>query len=264
MFEATLAEASVLKKVLDAIKDLVTEANFDCNTEGISLQAMDTSRVALVSFFLQADGFAEYRCDRSLSLGINLNSLTKIMKCANSDDRVTIKADDGAATATFTFESPSSERVSQFTLKLMEINQQRLGIPQTDYKATVSMSSAEFQRISRDLSMIGDSVTLAVKKDSILFSVTGDIGEGNICLRQGGSADRGDVTVVDCSEPVTANFALKYFNNFTKATALSNTVTLQLFPGLPLNVQYKMDELGFIRFYLAPKLDDEEEEGGDM
>ena len=132
MFEATLAEASVLKKVLDAIKDLVTEANFDCNTEGISLQAMDTSRVALVSFFLQADGFAEYRCDRSLSLGINLNSLTKIMKCANSDDKglsffffhcpfffnvfccccccihiVTIKADDGAATATFTFESPS-------------------------------------------------------------------------------------------------------------------------------------------------------------
>lgn len=87
MFEATLAEASVLKKVLDAIKDLVTEANFDCNTEGISLQAMDTSRVALVSFFLQADGFAEYRCDRSLSLGINLNSLTKIMKCANSDDK---------------------------------------------------------------------------------------------------------------------------------------------------------------------------------
>ena len=75
MFEATLAEASVLKKVLDAIKDLVTEANFDCNTEGISLQAMDTSRVALVSFFLQADGFAEYRCDRPLSLGINLNSL---------------------------------------------------------------------------------------------------------------------------------------------------------------------------------------------
>ena len=87
MFEATLTEASILKRVLDAIKDLVTEANFDCNTEGISLQAMDTSRVALVSFFLQAESFEEYRCDRPLSLGINLNSLTKIMKCANSDDK---------------------------------------------------------------------------------------------------------------------------------------------------------------------------------
>ena len=157
-----------------------------------------------------------------------------------------------------------AERVSQFTLKLMEINQQRLGIPQTDYKATVQMSSVEFQRISRDLSVIGDSVTLAVKKDSILFSVTGDIGDGNICLRQGGGADRADETIVDCSEPVTATFALKYFNYFTKATALANSVSLQLFPGLPLNVQYKMEDMGFIRFYLAPKLDEDEDASGDM
>ena len=343
MFEATLADASLLKKVLDAIKDLVTEANFDCNTEGISLQAMDTARVALVSFFLQADGFEEYRCDRSISLGINLNSLTKIMKCANSDDKglfhylLTTTSAFSPLYCFFLFDymnnvfffflslfslffffvfvissfsfvfsqlpsrlmtvhpllplpslvpvchiinrksslcvtvflSPfffrtASERVSQFTLKLMEINQQRLGIPQTDYKATVQMSSAEFQRISRDLSVIGDSVTLGVKKDSIMFSVTGDIGEGNICLRQGGSADRGDETIVDCSEPVTANFALKYFNNFTKATALANSVTLQLFPGLPLNVQYKMEEKGFIRFYLAPKVDEDEEDSTDM
>ena len=142
----------------------------------------------------------------------------------------------------------------------MELNQQRLGIPQTDYKATVHMSSTEFQRISRDLSVIGDTVVLSVKKDSIQFSVSGDIGAGSVSLRQGGSADRANETIVECSEPVTATFGLKYFNNFTKATALASTVSLQLFPGLPLNVQYKMEkDMGFIRFYLAPKLEDEDE-----
>lgn len=110
MFEAVLAEASILKKVLDAIKDLVNEANFECNSEGINLQAMDTSHVALVSLYLQSDGFESYRCDRSISLGINIGSLTKIMRCANTDDKVTMRSEDESSTVTFIFEDPSKKQ----------------------------------------------------------------------------------------------------------------------------------------------------------
>lgn len=35
MLEAKLAQASVLKKLLEAIKELVTDANFECNEEGL-------------------------------------------------------------------------------------------------------------------------------------------------------------------------------------------------------------------------------------
>ena len=52
MFEAKLAEAIVLKKIIDAIKDLVTDVNIDATPNGISLQAMDSSHVALVSLTL--------------------------------------------------------------------------------------------------------------------------------------------------------------------------------------------------------------------
>ena len=85
MFEARLVQGSLLKKILDAIKDLVTDANWDCSgfsetvllfltlsRRGIALQAMDTSHVSLVSLLLQADGFEPYRCDRNISLGINM------------------------------------------------------------------------------------------------------------------------------------------------------------------------------------------------
>ena len=49
MFEATLREASTLKRIVEAIKDLVTDVNIDATPQGISLQAMDSSHVALVS-----------------------------------------------------------------------------------------------------------------------------------------------------------------------------------------------------------------------
>ena len=38
MFEARMSAASLLKKIVEALKDLVTEGNFDVSASGISLQ----------------------------------------------------------------------------------------------------------------------------------------------------------------------------------------------------------------------------------
>ena len=54
-------------------------------------------------------------------------------------------------------------------------------------------------------------------------------------------------------------FALRYMNSFTKATPLANQVTISLSSDLPVVVEYKVAEMGYIRFYLAPKIEEEEE-----
>lgn len=108
MLELRLVQGSLLKKVLEAIKELVNDANFDCSASGFSLQAMDSSHVALVALLLRSEGFEHYRCDRNLSMGMNLNNMSKMLKCAGNDDIITIKADDGSDTVTFMFESPST------------------------------------------------------------------------------------------------------------------------------------------------------------
>jgi proliferating cell nuclear antigen len=69
MFEAKLVQGSLLKKVLESVKELVTDANFDCTPTGFSLQAMDSSHVSLVSLDLRSDGFEYYLCDKPLSMG---------------------------------------------------------------------------------------------------------------------------------------------------------------------------------------------------
>ena len=75
MFEARLVQGSLLKKVLESIKDLVTDANFDCSQNGFALQAMDSSHVSLVALLLRSDGFEHYRCDRNMSMGMNLTNM---------------------------------------------------------------------------------------------------------------------------------------------------------------------------------------------
>ncbi|KAL8569541.1 hypothetical protein ACOMHN_002087 [Nucella lapillus] len=261
MFEARLVQGSLWKKVLEAIKDLLSDAIYDCSSTGITLQAMDSSHVSLVSLSLRSDGFDTFRCDRNLSMGINLPSMSKILKCAGNDDIITVKAGDSADNVTFVFESPNQEKVSDYEMKLIDLDTEHLGIPDTEYSTVVKLPSAEFQRICRDLSQIGDSVVISCTKEGIKFSASGDLGTGNIKLAQTASADKEEeAVVVEMNQAVCLTFALRYLNFFTKATPLSPQVSLSMSPDVPLVVEYKIADMGFLRFYLAPKIEDQDAE----
>ncbi|KAL0079692.1 proliferating cell nuclear antigen [Phycomyces blakesleeanus] len=255
MLEARLNQARLLKSLLEAIKELVTECNFDCNDTGISLQAMDNSHVALVSMLLRCDGFDPYRCDRNIPLGINLVNLSKILKCARNDDTLTLKADDGGDVLSMVFESKDSEKISEYDLRLMDIDSEHLGIPETTYDAVVHMSSAKFSEICREMQVLSDSVTVECTKEGIKFSGDGEVGKGGITLKASSSVDSDDdSTVIELQQTVCMTFALKYLVNFTKATPLSPRVSLNLSAEVPLLVEYKLDNLGHVRYYLAPKI----------
>ena len=40
MFEARLVQGAILKKIIEAIRELVTDANLDCSSTGISMQVL--------------------------------------------------------------------------------------------------------------------------------------------------------------------------------------------------------------------------------
>ena len=143
--------------MLASADKLNQDCNFDCNDSGVALQAMDNSHVALVSMMLKAEMFSPFRCDRNIALGINLTSLTKVLRAAQNEDILTLKAEDAPDVVNLVFESSESDRLSEYDIKLMDIDQEHLGIPDTEYAATIEMPSAEFQRICRDLIAMSES-----------------------------------------------------------------------------------------------------------
>jgi proliferating cell nuclear antigen len=80
---------------------------------------MDNSHVALVAVKLDADGFDLYRCDRPMPLGVNLGSLTKVLKCAKDDDMVTLKATDNGDILNLIYEAKSMFYVQRSCLVLL-------------------------------------------------------------------------------------------------------------------------------------------------
>lgn len=107
MFHAKLKEGNLLKKLIESIKDLVTDINLDITGSGISLQAMDSSHVALVTLALNYDGFEDFRCDKQMTIGVNITQLSKIMKCAGNDDTIILRADEEPNYLNITFENLS-------------------------------------------------------------------------------------------------------------------------------------------------------------
>jgi len=181
--EAHLQQAVLLKKVVHAMKDSCKDVNFDCSEKGLQVQSMDSSHVALVSLLLRESAFADYKCERPLSLGMNVESLAKILKMCGPTDSLKVRWQGGADTVGFQCESGSDDRIADFDLKLMQIESEHMEIPEQHYKVTAKLPSAVFQKFCRDLKEFGETMQVKASKEGITFSVQGDAGGGNVMLK---------------------------------------------------------------------------------
>lgn len=270
MLEAKLLHASILRRIFDSIKDMVTDVNLDCDENGLRLQAMDSSHVALVALRLEDSGFVHFRCDRDRTLGLNMPSVCKVFKLCGNNDTVALQNRDESDILSFLFENAEEERMASFDLRLMAIEQDSLGVPDGDQKdVTIRMPSKEFVATMRTMNEFSDTVRLEVDKTGVRIVTKGDIGGGEMLLKPREAASEDDVGVeLKVNSPVTQSFAVKYLNMFAKSGCLSDTVTIMMTAQRPVEVQFEISDvteskekkrMGEIKFYLAPKMDDDDE-----
>merc|ERR1712061_784313 len=203
VLEAQLPQAALLKKVVEAMKDLCKDVNFDCSEKGIQVQSMDSSHVALVSLLLRECAFVDFKCDRPTSLGMNVDSLGKIFKMCGPNDSLRLRWQNDADTVNFQCESSEEDRIADFDLKLIQIESEHMEIPEQHYKVVAKLPSSEFQKICRDLKEFGETMQVNASKDGIKFSVQGDVGAGNVMLKPRESDKPEEKVTLTVHEPVS-------------------------------------------------------------
>merc|ERR1712176_1606003 len=229
----------------------------DCSEKGLQVQSMDSSHVALVSLLLRESAFSNFKCERPTSLGMNVESLSKILKMCSPNDSLKLRWQSGADTVSFQCEG-GEDRIADFDLKLMQIESEHMEIPEQQYKVVAKLPSSEFQRVCRDLREFGEAMQMSASKEGIKFSVQGDVGTGNVLLKPRESDKPEERVQLTVQEPVNATFALRYLVNFSKAAPLCGSVEIGLGPDAPLLVKFNLDNAdnGYLQFYLAPKIDE--------
>ena len=118
------------------------------------------------------------------------------------------------------------------------------------------MNSFDFTKLCKELHQLSETVSIEASLEYVQFSIEGEVGSGviKISTNEGGSStSSGDKSM---AEKVTLSFALRYLNMFNKASSLCNQVKLMLAAETPLVVEYEIQDLGSLKYYLAPKINE--------
>ena len=238
------------KQLVDAVRGVVTDANLVCTAEGMSMQGMDAAHVSLCSVILRGDGMAEYECPEHRVLGLSLETLNKMLRTIDAEDRLTLRAGAVADCLEITAMG-AGERVACYAIRLMEIDVDEVGIP-SGWRGLqqAEMDSVKFARAVRDIAELSDCCMVTAGTDGVSFSATGDLGSGTVRFTPGSALS---MLAVDPT-PTVLTVPLRYLQLFAKAGGLVPSVRLSLTAEQPLQVAY-VAEWGSVIFYVAPKID---------
>ena len=147
--------------------------------------------------------------------------------------------------------------MTEFTLNLITLDSEHLQIPETEYCSEVTIGSGEFSKICKELYAISETVSVQTSSGSVAFQVEGEVGNGMVRLQPNNSDNKDDQIGLQVREAVDQQFALRYLNMFNKAACLSNFTRLKLHTEQPLVTEFAIEDLGVLKYYLAPKIADE-------
>jgi proliferating cell nuclear antigen len=248
MFEATLAQAAVWKRCIDAISTLIEEGVFSANPNQIRFNSMDPARISMVDFELNSETFETYQIDAPKNIGINLEDMNRMLRRARPGDRLTMTLDEQTNRFVLTFEGVS---LTTFSIPLLDLGDTASVIPDISFTATVRMEAGVLSEALKDVGIVGDHVTLKATPDFLRFEGESDVESVNVRLDKQSEG----VAHMEVKEECRSIYIISYVQNMLKAAETTDIVECEFGQDLPLRLTVPL-EGGKISFLLAPRVED--------
>ena len=215
----------------------------------IKLTTINSTKIAIINLFLNAEKFEEYICEERINIGLNLVSVFKILKGSKHSDIVSFKIlkDDPNFLTIKTVNSIKKISIES-KIKLLDMDEKIYNIPDINFDSYITMPSGDFQNYITELSNVSDEVNFKSNSKELILFTKGDFAEQTINIKQSNEHIKED------SQDIyqMGNFKIKYIQLFTKSTNLCGTIEIYLKTGFPLTILYSVANLGQIKYCLAP------------
>jgi proliferating cell nuclear antigen len=244
-----LAEPKYFKDSISIISELVTEAKFKINSNGLELIAMDPANVAMVIFKMLSSCFTKYEVNEETELSINLNNLKQILKRAKSEDVLTLETTEDNKLKI----EMRSNTTRSFSLPTLEIEDKDQKVPELTFPLSVEMNSGQLTESIEDVSVVAESVTFLGEKNQLLVKAEGDLSKALIEIKP----DDHTIIKTDSEDKFKAKFSLEYLKKMIAGSKLSDKVHLNFNTDYPLKMEYKIVDRVALSFILAPRVDND-------
>lgn len=241
-------QASAIKSTFEVLKDILNDVNIYFRPQGVYIVTLDTARTSLIDMFLAADNFEEYHCEHEeIIAGINISNTFKLLKTITNNDVLTIEINSKEFMG-IEIMSEAKKTSTKFQLKLLDINESRIEVPDVNMTSVTILPSADFQRLCRDMSNIGNDIEITRAGKDLRLRCEGDFANQETCIE-----------CPDESPEITGLYSLKYLNIFTKAMSMCASVQIMQEEGNRfLILKYNVANLGDLKFYLATKVSEDQ------
>ncbi|KAL7109039.1 hypothetical protein ACP275_06G150900 [Erythranthe tilingii] len=263
-----LKPAGIFKKVCEAIKDVTHNVYFDLTEKGLFMRFLHSSSsgVAWVEMLLQSDYLEDYRSDHKVSMPINMN-INDVYEIFEGDHNeyngvialMSITSDFLA----FNFEdSIMLSNMHSADAPPLSVPPEYRDLANLEFHARVKMPALKFEHICAKLGLVDKTVRISVKEDTVEFLTYCFSIEASVVCKQTSidkSEDEFKCVEIQTIKPVSLTLDFKHLKLSTKATPLSNTTTLTLYPGKALVVEYHVRNIGYAKYHLPHQEDKTEE-----
>lgn len=175
MFELKTVQSSTFRALFEVLNSILTDINLYVDSHGLKISACDSSHVSLVYLRIEGSKLESFRCTRAHTVGLNIPTLYKILKTAKNSDTLSLRLEDGTRDVLeVAMSNPERGAHSKWDLKLLDLDDERLEIPDHESDIVVSMASQDFQDIMKDFAAFADSIRITVDRRQVTFACTGD------------------------------------------------------------------------------------------
>jgi len=146
----TTIQASAIKSVFEVLKDILNDINIYFTKSGIRILTLDTARSSLVDLKLDAENFEEYECDHDIIAGVNITNTHKLLKTISGNDTLEFIINDNEFMY-INIRNTVKGTKTTFKLKLLDVNEDQIELPEIPVNVITMVPSIDFQRICRDM-----------------------------------------------------------------------------------------------------------------
>ena len=133
----------------------------------------------------------------------------------------------------------------------MDLDEDKITIPQARLSSIITMPSSDFSKICRDMSNLAEEIEITSINETIKFECKGDFATESTIY--GKSKDGVNVSKKK-DEIIHGIYDIKNLLLFTKCTNLCDNIEIHFEKDFPLTIIYRVGDLGSLRFCLSEKI----------
>jgi proliferating cell nuclear antigen len=271
ILEASTCQTNAFKLIIEALKEALKDINIKlikptegvADSGGLSIVAYNPRSAVLIKVKIPASSFDKFYINppngkNEIQIGVNMKSFNTIMKFARNNEGTTlILNEDDKNHITFIFENGENKIRSKYNLKLLELPDEGIHLPTTQFPFKIIIMSDDFHKIVRDASALSDKLNIKFIntkdiKNTVIFASEGDFANGEITLTDETEGVQIIKNMEDDEEIIVkGTYDLKNLSLFSKCQTLCGCVELYLKNNFPLIIKYQVANLGHVLLVLS-------------